>query len=488
MLYQPTGGLSTYYPQVVEWQSRTGNQYKGRSRSEVPNSEYFGLFNNTGSLSADSIFTTFSQETFSNLPSNWSFCDGYSKLKYSADSNCLKGTWFPLGISNCPVSTVELWRLELLSSTTFCSGDSIKVTVSGRDVRWYSDSMRKIQIGSGNVLTASFTTSTTVYATQTFYNTESLPAVIPITIRSKSRIMIEKTICFGQSYMGYSQAGTYTISDFPPGQCERITTLTLKVIEPVDTTMWKTVCYNETFAGYHTSGVYKDTFRTKNGCDSIRRIIHLTVLPLLQGRETKQICKGTVYRSFSNSGDYVYTLKSAYGCDSTISLDLQVIDKPQPYFNQDSVLCLGKTVELSPIGNFKSYLWQDGSRTRKFLAQSGGVYTVEVTNNICPEKERASIIIKEKDCDIYVPTAFTPNGDRLNDKLHVLNSTYNVKQFRFVIFNRLGQKVFETTDPSSDWDGTYKGQLQASAAFIWYLSYTKTGHRFEQSGTVTLLR
>ena len=54
--------------------------------------------------------------------------------------------------------------------------------------------------------------------------------------------------------------------------------------------------------------------------------------------------------------------------------------------------------------------------------------------------------------EIYVPTAFTPNGDNLNDVVKAI--PVGMKQFNyFVIFNRWGQKVFYTTDPSKGWDG-----------------------------------
>jgi gliding motility-associated-like protein len=92
-------------------------------------------------------------------------------------------------------------------------------------------------------------------------------------------------------------------------------------------------------------------------------------------------------------------------------------------------------------------------------------------------------------CYIAVPSAFTPNGDGLNDYLYPLNA-YKAINLTFKVYNRYGQLVFQTRDWTVKWDGTINGQPQHSGVFVWYLQYTDidTGEQVLQKGTTTLIR
>ena len=73
-----------------------------------------------------------------------------------------------------------------------------------------------------------------------------------------------------------------------------------------------------------------------------------------------------------------------------------------------------------------------------------------------------------KPTDIYVPSAFTPNGDGLNDILRPLGTVIERLDY-FRIYNRYGQLIFETSNLSKGWDGTYKGERQTTGNYIWIL-------------------
>ena len=92
-------------------------------------------------------------------------------------------------------------------------------------------------------------------------------------------------------------------------------------------------------------------------------------------------------------------------------------------------------------------------------------------------------------CYIAVATAFTPNGDGLNDYLYPINA-YKAKNLIFKVYNRYGQLVFETTDFMKKWDGTFKGIKQQTGTFVWTLQYinTDTGQPFFLKGTTVLIR
>jgi gliding motility-associated-like protein len=92
-------------------------------------------------------------------------------------------------------------------------------------------------------------------------------------------------------------------------------------------------------------------------------------------------------------------------------------------------------------------------------------------------------------CYIDIPSAFTPNGDNLNDYLYPLNA-YKASNLIFRVYNLYGQKVFETTDRFKKWDGTINGKMQGSGTYVWTLQYihTDTGRVFHLKGTTTLIR
>jgi len=90
---------------------------------------------------------------------------------------------------------------------------------------------------------------------------------------------------------------------------------------------------------------------------------------------------------------------------------------------------------------------------------------------------------------IFIPSAFSPNADGENDVLYVRGIDCLENLSEFVIFNRWGEKVFETTNPANGWDGFYKGQLSDAAVFTYYLKGTLIdGSGVTKSGNITLVR
>ena len=91
------------------------------------------------------------------------------------------------------------------------------------------------------------------------------------------------------------------------------------------------------------------------------------------------------------------------------------------------------------------------------------------------------------DAVVIVPNAFSPNGDGHNDLLTYF--THNLVSIEFSIYNRWGQKVFESNDASVFWDGKVKGTIQASGVFVYQVkANTTSGKKLQASGNFTLLR
>ncbi|MEQ8325072.1 MAG: PKD domain-containing protein [Vicingaceae bacterium] len=190
--------------------------------------------------------------------------------------------------------------------------------------------------------------------------------------------------------------------------------------------------------------------------------------------------------------------KSYTGVNRVYSIDALEISKSFIYPREDSVLL---TVIAS---NAVSYEWSPQKGLSHPFASSTWAkpdkptaYTVTVTDNRgCKASSNVEVIVYEYSCgeeDVYVPNAFSPNGDGENDYLRVRGE--ELTEINFSIFNRWGKAVFESTDlgmlsnQSRGWDGTYKGKKQDPGVFVYYLKARCSDNReFILKGNITLLR
>ena len=90
--------------------------------------------------------------------------------------------------------------------------------------------------------------------------------------------------------------------------------------------------------------------------------------------------------------------------------------------------------------------------------------------------------------EYYVPNAFSPNGDGLNDVFRAIPVGMTRPEY-FRVFNRYGELVFETNQYLKGWDGTYKGKLQPMGTYIWILKgEDRKGRKVEMRGTVMIVQ
>jgi gliding motility-associated-like protein len=114
--------------------------------------------------------------------------------------------------------------------------------------------------------------------------------------------------------------------------------------------------------------------------------------------------------------------------------------------------------------------------------------TLIVTNDLgCSDTLTRNLCVENR-VVLYVPNAFSPNGDGVNDVLKV--EAAGVGELHWTVFNRFGETVFESTSTDTGWDGTYKGQELDPEVFVVHVMYTDTdtGQTGEKVGTVTLVR
>lgn len=202
------------------------------------------------------------------------------------------------------------------------------------------------------------------------------------------------------------------------------------------------------------------------------------------------ICQGQSYfagGAFQTlPGIYFDTTRNGKISDSVKVTVLTVVDRINANLGNDTTICQGDALVLYP-GKFDTYHWQDGSAQSHYTAESGGVYSVDVTNVCGPS--RAEITVTEKSCKIWFPSAFTPNQDGLNDVFKAIIAAAP-EEYYLVVYNRWGEKVFETSDYQKGWDGTCKGKPAGPDTFIWLCNYksSASSRKIVLNGTVILVR
>ena len=105
----------------------------------------------------------------------------------------------------------------------------------------------------------------------------------------------------------------------------------------------------------------------------------------------------------------------------------------------------------------------------------------------CQTGTSVAIVGRTRPTDIFIPNAFTPNGDGLNDRLLVY--AYVIKDMQFMVFNQFGEKIFESRDQNTGWDGTYKGKAQPSGVYLYVARFIlKDGTTVDRKGSINLIR
>lgn len=182
--------------------------------------------------------------------------------------------------------------------------------------------------------------------------------------------------------------------------------------------------------------------------------------------------------ALGNITDYYYTLS------------------PNPTIDAgpDRTILEGESYSFNVIGG-SNYQWEPAqlfsdptSATPTVTPAVTTTYTVtNTTDKGCISSDEVTITVKSESY-MLIPSGFSPNGDGVNDELRIV--PFNVTQLvTFVVYNRWGNKVFETSDITKGWDGTYKNQLQEMGTYVYYATaISKDGVEYTQKGNTVLMR
>lgn len=201
-----------------------------------------------------------------------------------------------------------------------------------------------------------------------------------------------------------------------------------------------------------------------------------------------------------NGGIYVSVTDTDNNCKDAQNQTIVVkpIPYPQDYLGEDEWIDFGESITLD-AGPGTSYHWtanpeslvtienpNEQTITVTGVPDTPILYTAFVDLNGCGNEGTKKITMYPQ-TKLGVPTAFTPNGDDLNDVLYVEGSGF--QDMIFQIYNRYGELVFESTDKNLGWDGTVNGLPQEMEVYTYYVKIRYVdGGVAEEKGNITLLR
>ena len=200
---------------------------------------------------------------------------------------------------------------------------------------------------------------------------------------------------------------------------------------------------------------------------------------------------------------YTVTVTDASGCSQSATAIVTSSGLPVASAVSDVTITIGSSTTLA-AGGGGTYLWSNG-QTDAVITVSPvvtTVYCVTVTDiNNCSDTDcvTVTVIPEPTNCSnaelpnaFVLPNAFSPNEDGQNDRFTLLYSQSLmdcVKEVYIVIYNRWGEKVFESGTINFSWDGTFRNKPEDSAVFAYYVKLVlKDGKELKKKGNISLLR
>ncbi|MEY3594440.1 MAG: hypothetical protein RL041_1412 [Bacteroidota bacterium] len=401
----------------------------------------------------------------------WVYLDVYSKVCYWRDSMKI---------------TIDRDIVNAFGDTTICSNDPINRDIYG------APGMAKYTWSTGATSRLTNVTKTGKYYLigETANKCKSLDSVLvsqysPVKVDVRDTTVCPSVVVTFDSKINTGGNTTVVWSDGASGRTANITTPGL---------YWVKV----------TVGLCstRDSFTIKNFpyefkmgkdlryCEKIDTTLTITLPNVTKIVWNKEVT-GPLFR-LTAPGKVVVELHNSNDCPEKDSIEVKLFPNPIVNLGPDTSLCLSEMPTLDAGAGMIAYLWNTGATSQKIIGYDSGLYWVKVKDlEGCVNRDSVNLN-KRKDAFpsiIFMPNAFTPNGDGRNDmypmnQYMVKGSLYNVK-----LFNRWGEKIAEFTNPDMNWDGNINGKPASEGVYI-FIAYWIGCDNEKRSlqGNFTLLR
>ena len=324
------------------------------------------------------------------------------------------------------------------------------------------------------------------------------------------------SICEGYSITinnkNYSQTGIYRDTFRTINGCDSILITNLTQLPEHKRTIDTTTCAGKTLIingkSYIKAGIYNDTIRTNARCDSVLTI-NLKITPLTIIKKEITLCANDSFviingRLFNQIGVFRDTIISTINCNEIIEW---TVKKSNLQLNMGiySVIELGDSVQLTPsVFGSQNVVWtwqpnkalsctNCAKSVAKPLFTTTFTLMIKDTSTNCSLKDAIKIIVKP--CEsIFMPTAFSPNNDGVNDYFSVFASGCVRSVKKMQLYNRWGVMVFSkenflANNEKNGWDGTMNNAELSPDVYIYVIELALGDGTIKLfSGDVTLIR
>lgn len=418
------------------------------------------------------------------------------------------GTTDPAGCENTASVDVTVTELPDVTASVdddeICEGESVIFTGGGADTYTWD-----MGVTDGDSFTPVGTGTTTYTVTGAIAGCENT-ATVDVTVNAAPTVTATASateICFGETVTvtgggadSYAWDGgitdglafdpgapgtyTYTVTGTSDG-CSNTASVTVTVIECEDViaayTFNSNVCVGDciTLTDISTGTVVSWDWDFGGATD-----------PNTSTDQNPIICLNTV-------GDFniQLTVTNVNGTTSSVTESLTVNPTPDLTAQRDTIIDVGGEAVLTAVTTSTGiFSWSpdydvdcDNCQTTTANPIDSTTFTVNFTDeNGCQAESSVLVLVNFQEA-VGVPTAFSPNGDGINDVLFVKG--YGIESMKFVVYNRYGEVVFETTDQNIGWDGTFMGKDENPGVFTWVLHYSfNTDKKGFMRGNTTLIR
>ena len=401
-------------------------------------------------------------------------CPGIVEVRYTKNirnATCTNNGEIAISITQTSTPIHYLWNTGDTTATIKQLGDSIYV------VRIYDETS----------------------CTQDIYDTT-------IIIGSKpSKDSLTKNICNGDTVVinnrKYFTAGNFKDTLRNSIGCDSILFIKINVAQKSSKNDTIILCNGKTFTlpdnkVVDSSGNYLVKLTNSIGCDSTINF-NITFLPSQNIIIDTAICTGNSYQlpngnNVSLSGNYIDSFTNIFGCDSIIKTNLIIKDTLQKVnLGDDKTICDDDSVSiLLNYPAYAKYVWQDNSTQNNFIIKKEGIYYVKIYDGCTSTSDTLLVKTKSCKCNFYVPTAFSPNNDGINDAFLPLRKCDEFKDYKFMVYNRWNELLFQTNDENLGWNGFYRNAEQQTDTYVWLLEYFDVykNEKIFLKGIATLLR
>ena len=189
----------------------------------------------------------------------------------------------------------------------------------------------------------------------------------------------------------------------------------------------------------------------------------------------------------NSEGTYALNVSNMCGMDND-TIEIFYLEAPSFSLPEDTYLCEGQSIVLQPMNlntTGADHVWQDGSQDAQLIVTEAGTYSLIVENQCGSETDDISLSSRYCDCRLFTPSAFSPNNDGINDRFYAIVQC-ELLEFEMRVYNRYGELLFTSFDPSHSWGGDHHGKKAPMDTYSWLIKYRfELPDDVEESGMAT---